>query len=112
MPAPVKETAMDNVVVLDLDEDPESFLDWATKEIRLRAGWIIGDTSGGRFGIILPLGLVTGEYSVLERQLTLMVTNRPFLISAGDLKKQLMNILRQRVPAASDRATPVTEADG
>ncbi len=106
------ERPMDNVVVLELAEDPESFLDWATKEIRLRAGWIAGDSSGGRFGIILPLGLVTGEYRVLQRQLTLTVTNRPFLISASDLKRQLMKILRQRVPAATDGATPITEADG
>jgi hypothetical protein len=103
---------MDNVVTLKIDEDPQSFLDWATQEIRLRAGWLVGDVSRGRFGIVMPLGLVIGEYRLLERQLTLTVTSKPFLISASDLNSQLIRILRQRSPAASNRATPIAEAGG
>jgi hypothetical protein len=103
---------MDNVVTLEIDEDPQSFLDWATQEIRLHAGWLVGDVSRGRFGIVMPLGLVIGEYRLLERQLTLIVTSKPFLISASDLKSQLIQILRQRSPAARNRATPIAEAGG
>jgi hypothetical protein len=101
-----------DVVTVEIDEDPQSFLDWATQEIRRHAGWIAGDVSRGRFGIVMPLGLVTGEYRLLERQLTLTVTSKPFLISAGDLKSQLMQILRQHSPAATNRTTPIAEAGG
>lgn len=103
---------MDNVVTLEIDEDPQSFLDWATREIRLRAGWIVGDVSRGRFCIVMPLGLVIGEYRLLERQLTLMVTSKPFLISTSDLRSQLTQILSRRSAAATDRATPIAETGG
>src|ERR1700761_6160054 len=75
-----RSAAMDNVVTIELAEDPESFLAWVREEISLRAGTVIGDVNFGNFSFGVPLGMLRGEYRVNERQLTIRVTDKPLFI--------------------------------
>jgi hypothetical protein len=85
-----------SLLTIEIEEDPESFLEWVGREIKHRDGTIVGDVSRGEFSLILSMGRVRGEYWLLEKQLTIMVTRKPLLISGDNLRDQFMHFLRRR----------------
>ena len=73
---------------------PDSLVQRARKEIQAAGGSFSGDESQGGFQAKTPLGSIQGTYRVLDQQIALAITKKPFLISCSRIQKQLEQVMR------------------
>lgn len=69
-----------------------SFGDLAAKAktaVEANGGTFDGDSSSGTFEVPTPLGHISGNYSVDGQQITINITNKPFIITCNMIENYI-----------------------
>jgi hypothetical protein len=79
---------------LPFNGDAQSLLKRAEQEIVNKGGAFSGDAEQGSFRAKTPLGSIEGAYQVLENEVALTITKKPFLLSCKKIEKELRGVMR------------------
>jgi hypothetical protein len=70
--------------------DVAAALDKARQQITAKGGTFGGDANAGTVSLKIPiLGTVRGEYAVSGQDLTITITDRPFLAPCGTIEERI-----------------------
>ena len=73
--------------------DAEILLRRAKEEIERAGGSLVGNTSEGNFQAKTPIGSIRGSYKVENQQISLVISNKPFLLSCRKIEKELTSVM-------------------
>ena len=79
---------------LPFSGEPQSLLQRAKQSIENMGGVFNGDDSQGNFSTKTPIGSIEGSYQMLEGEIALNITKKPFLLSCNKIEKELRAVIR------------------
>ena len=72
----------------------DSLMSRAKTAIENAGGAFNGNETNGTFKVKTPLGNVGGEYGIVEQEISIYVSNKPFLLSCKRIEKELSKVMR------------------
>lgn len=78
---------------LPIHGDAESLIQRAQNQITRTGGAFSGDATQGNFKAKTPIGAVEGSYHVIENEITLAITKKPFLLSCKKIENELRGVM-------------------
>ena len=72
----------------------DSLMSRAKTAIENAGGAFNGNETNGTFQVKTPLGIVGGEYGIVEHEISIYVSNKPFLLSCKRIEKELSKVMR------------------
>ena len=79
--------------IFHIDGDPYKVYQKAEQAILRAGGSLSGNTYSGSFSVPTPLGTVRGEYSTSGGKVTIIIQEKPWLISCNQIRGVLENEL-------------------
>jgi hypothetical protein len=79
---------------LPFSGEPQSLLQRAKQSIENMGGVFNGDDRQGNFSTKTPIGSIKGSYQMLEGEIALNITKKPFLLSCNKIEKELRAVIR------------------
>ena len=79
---------------LPISSDPSSLIRRAKQEIERTGGVFNGDNNQGNFHAKSAIGSIQGSYEILEGQIVLSITKKPFLLSCSRIQKELSKVMK------------------
>jgi hypothetical protein len=71
----------------------DSLINRAGQEIRRTGGSLNGDIFNGNFQGRTPIGSIGGTYQVVGQEITIVITQKPFLLSCKRIEKELRGVM-------------------
>ena len=72
--------------IVDFEGDADALFAKINEEVLANDGTVTGDANNGTFTISIPLGHISGDYSIVGQQLTVTISHKPFLIGCGTIE--------------------------
>ena len=79
---------------LPFSGEAQGLLQRAKQSIENMGGVFNGDDSLGNFSTKTPIGSIEGSYQMLEGEIALSITKKPFLLSCSKIEKELRAHIR------------------